>query len=147
MLKGLGPTSHAVATALRAIRTEQKLSLRALAAQMAGTDGALSHATLSEIERGDRRVSVDDLSALAAALDVSPVTLLLPVDRNPEAVHDLGQLAALTGTPPAPLGRVVDWVRGDAPLDGAADSHEIQAFRRRALPPWLWNPERTDRDG
>lgn len=36
----------------------------------------LAHTTVSEIERGARRVDVDDLVAIAAALEVLPVDLL-----------------------------------------------------------------------
>lgn len=140
VLKGLGATSWAVAFAIRSERTRQKVSLRDLAKRLP-EDAKLSHATLSEIERGDRRVSVDDLTALAAALNVSPVTFLLPVDPavpppDPHAVD-----ARLTGTPNVPLDVLVDWIRGDAPLDPDADAHTTETFRRGALPRWLWTKE------
>src|SRR3954454_23683106 len=40
---------------------------------------------LGKIESGERRVDVDDLVALAVALDVSPVRLLLPRPTSEEA--------------------------------------------------------------
>ena len=44
-----------------------------------------AHNTVSEIERGARRVDVDDLMALAAALDVFPATLLMVPGDDPSA--------------------------------------------------------------
>jgi len=38
----------------------------------------LGHSAVDQIEKGTRRVDVDDLMALAAALGVSPITLLMP---------------------------------------------------------------------
>ena len=36
------------------------------------------HSAVDQIEKGTRRVDVDDLMALAEALNVSPITLLMP---------------------------------------------------------------------
>jgi transcriptional regulator with XRE-family HTH domain len=49
---------------------------------------------LSEIENGGRRVTVDDLMALAVALDVTPNDLLLPWDdsQGPEEATALGSV-------------------------------------------------------
>lgn len=44
----------------------------------------MAHNTVSEIERGARRVDVDDLMALAAALNVSTATLLMPYTAEDE---------------------------------------------------------------
>ena len=142
VLKGLGATSWAVAFAIRSERTRQKVSLRDLAKRLP-EDAKLSHATLSEIERGDRRVSVDDLTALAAALGVSPVTFLLPYDPSSPPPDPQTVPARLTGTPEVPLNQLVNWVRGDASLDTDADAHTTEAFRRGALPPWLWRQDES----
>jgi transcriptional regulator with XRE-family HTH domain len=46
---------------------------------------------LRRIESGDRRVDADDLTALAVALDVSPITLLMPqVDEPAQEVAVAG---------------------------------------------------------
>ncbi|WP_254704694.1 hypothetical protein [Rhodococcus pyridinivorans] len=50
-----------------------------MAERLAETDRPLAHNTLSEIERGARRCDVDDLVAIAVALDVGPLALLMPV--------------------------------------------------------------------
>jgi transcriptional regulator with XRE-family HTH domain len=152
VLKNLGPTSWAAAYVLKAERTRQGMSLRTLAAYMVdkvGPEDALSHATLSEIERGVRKISVDDLTALAWTLGISPVSFLMPVDRpnTPTAevvFEEPVNLCALTGTPEAPVRAIVDWVRGEAPLTDTTDPHRVEAFRRRSLPWWLWNTEKKD---
>jgi hypothetical protein len=127
------------------------MSLRTLAAYMlekVGPEEALSHATLSEIERGVRKISIDDLTVLAWTLGISPITFLMPVDRPDTPTAEVAfeepvQPFALTGTPEAPLRALVDWVRGEAPLD-TDDPHRVEAFRRRSLPWWLWNIEKKD---
>ncbi len=40
---------------------------------------------LTRIRDGKRRIDVDDLIALALALDVSPAVLLLPLTESPDA--------------------------------------------------------------
>lgn len=112
------------------------MSLRRLSAIMGEIGHPLSHATLSEIERGDRRVTVDDLTAFAVALEVSPVTFLMPVSRTDDV--DADEPVRLTGTPEAPARQLADWVRGDAPLRDTEDPFEVERFRRDSLPHWLW---------
>lgn len=46
----------------------------------------LTHSAVDQIEKGTRRVDVDDLMALAAALDVSPATLLMPVGEEDQEI-------------------------------------------------------------
>ncbi len=53
-----------------------------LAERMAELGTPMHHTVIAKIENGDRGVSVDDLVALAAALDVSPLRLLLPANRR-----------------------------------------------------------------
>ena len=73
-----GPTAATVAANVKRLREQQNLGLRALAQRLADVGRPLTHTALDKIERGTRRVDVDDLMALAAALDVSPATLLMP---------------------------------------------------------------------
>ncbi|GAC62375.1 helix-turn-helix domain-containing protein [Gordonia sihwensis] len=136
MLRDLGATSWAVAYHLRAVRTERGISLRGLSSLMKEVEYPMSHATLSEIERGDRRVTVDDLTALAAALGIAPIAFLLPVPRDGDA--DPNETARLTGTPEVPLRQLTDWVRGESPLKDEDDSYAVETFRRASLPRWLW---------
>jgi transcriptional regulator with XRE-family HTH domain len=70
---------------------------------------------LSEIENGGRRVTVDDLMALAVALDVTPNDLLLPLYISQEPV----EVTALGSVDPKDLWRWADGVDG-LPLDPPA---------------------------
>ena len=58
------------------VRKGQGLTLRDVADRLADIGHPMAHNTVSEIERGARRVDVDDLMALAAALGVTPTALL-----------------------------------------------------------------------
>jgi 8-oxo-dGTP diphosphatase len=65
---------------------------------------------LSRIEKGNRRVDVDDLVALAIALGVNPVALLVPEDAEPDEEIELTAEVRV----PARVAR--DWVNGRIPL-------------------------------
>lgn len=116
------------------LRTQQRLSLRVLAARMAGNPGALSHSSIGEVERGVRRCDVDELTSLSVALGVSPLTLLMPYAEHPR--DDV----FVTGVPSAlKASEVLRWLKGDAPYHPeSVDAHGVEEFRRRATPFWDW---------
>lgn len=72
----IGPVGYTVRTQVAAVRKRRKLTLRDLSERLAEIERPMGHSTLSEIEHGARRVDVDDLVALATALDVPVVELL-----------------------------------------------------------------------
>lgn len=85
----MGPTARTVATNLRRLREARGMSLRALSTEVEKAGRTLSADALNKIENGRhqgeevpqkqiRRADVDDLVAIALALNVSPLTLLLP---------------------------------------------------------------------
>jgi transcriptional regulator with XRE-family HTH domain len=80
---------------------------------------------LGRIESGERRVDVDELTALAAAFGVSPATLLMPETEDQEATTQL------TGTDKAQAQRIWSWLTGSYPLGGS-----VLAFFNVALPLW-----------
>ena len=90
-------------------------------------------ASIGRLESGDRRVDVDDLMALAVALEVSPVALLLPFTDSPGTEVD------------ASFGRkhmaivLWQWATGAAPLRGPGHmtDENFVAFRERSHPWWL----------
>lgn len=55
------------------------MTLNQLAEKLADLEHPISTSALSQIAKCARRVDIDDLMALAAALDVSPADLLTPV--------------------------------------------------------------------
>lgn len=80
---------------------------------------------LGRIESGERRVDVDELTALAAAFGVSPATLLMPEAEGAEAT------VQLTGVQNGQAQRIWSWLTGSYPLGGS-----VLAFFNVALPPW-----------
>ncbi len=88
----IGPTGHTVRANVSKFRKLRGLTLRELAERLEQGGRKMAHNTISEIERGARRVDVDDLTALAAALDVAPVDLLSATTMeflHSDAVHAL----------------------------------------------------------
>jgi transcriptional regulator with XRE-family HTH domain len=73
-----GATADTVAANVKRLREDKRLGLRTLASRLADAGRPLTHTALDKIERGTRRVDVDDLMALAVALGVSPLRLLMP---------------------------------------------------------------------
>ncbi|WP_422748608.1 XRE family transcriptional regulator [Mycobacterium sp. WMMD1722] len=94
---------------------------------------------LRRIEDGSRRVDVDDLTSLALALDVSPVTLLMPYTETDD------EPAEVTGRAEAVKASILwDWLRTASTLhgpDGGDDGRsaillEWVTWVRRAAPSW-----------
>jgi transcriptional regulator with XRE-family HTH domain len=70
--------SDVVANNLLRIRKDRRLTTQQLADRLKELGQPIPASGITRIEKGDRRVDVDDLMALAVALNVAPTTLLLP---------------------------------------------------------------------
>lgn len=118
-------THEIVRTNLERIRRSRGWTLQTLSDRMTG-EVQLSVSGLSKIETGARGVDVDDLVAIAAALDVSPLALLLPSQVSPfELVH-------VGGT--ALEARVLwEWAIGQSPITDL----DSRGFQARSLPWWF----------
>jgi transcriptional regulator with XRE-family HTH domain len=79
----LGPTGHAVRKNISRIRELQKMSLQDLSDRLVRLGRPIARSGLFKTESGDRRVDVDDLVAIAAALGVTPDRLLKTPDNSP----------------------------------------------------------------
>lgn len=79
----LGATGRHVAERLAHYRNARNLSYQALSQRLDELEWSIPELGLRRIEARARRVTVDDVLAIAAALDVSPLQLLLP-DRDSE---------------------------------------------------------------
>lgn len=85
----LGPTGMRVADNVIRCREDSAASLRDLSSRLADYGRPILPSGILKIEQRQRRVDVDDLFALALALDASPATLLLnqtgggPVELTP----------------------------------------------------------------
>ena len=136
--------SQIVGAALRRVRLEQGLSLQAVAQR---TSGAITANGLGQLERARYRVSVDHLLVLAAALEASPATLLMPPASSPSETVELP--GGVTGT----TAETWAWITGPVPtgedrgfaVAGAeepAPSPEEAAQLLRSWPRWDGLPPR-----
>jgi transcriptional regulator with XRE-family HTH domain len=78
------PLKLRVAAAIRERRKERGLTLQQVADALEAAGHALPMNSVWKIERGERRVDLDDLEALAEVLDVDPADLL----RTPSVMAD-----------------------------------------------------------
>lgn len=123
----IGPTGRQTAANIERLRRRVGLSQRELAARLTALGRPTPGTALSKIERGERRVDVDDLAVFAVALGVAPSTLLLPpvADDTPVGVTGAGAVTAR---------QAWDWADGVAPLvdfpgetDTGALAHAVRA--------------------
>ena len=125
---GAGPSSERVAANLRRIRREREITTAALAKRLAALGHPIADTGITKIEKGMRGVDVDDLTALALALEVTPNRLLLPemdvadVDAHhmitPGILHQSRQLWAWA-TGEVPFGYMPASVADDPDTRGA----------------------------
>jgi transcriptional regulator with XRE-family HTH domain len=90
----------------------------------------MDRATLTRMESGDRKVSLEEAVLLAVALDVPLPLLLLPVDQEAEV--------ALTPTVSAHPWRVWEWLHGQEPLP----TSELHRWRPVVQSAWLYSDVR-----
>ncbi|MCQ4120448.1 helix-turn-helix domain-containing protein [Rhodococcus tibetensis] len=122
-----GLTGNTVRENIARVRKEQRLTLRDLAERLSERGRPMAHNTLSEIERGARRVDVDDLVAIAVALDISPSTLLVP---DAKTADDLVQMTATEEIPAINAWRFLT-------AEGAARRAFVVNWSMRAKPDWV----------
>ena len=84
-------TGFTVAKNVRRVRLLRDMTQEDLAAALEQLGRSIPLASVGRIESGHRAVEVDDLMALAVALEVSPLGLLLPVEA------ELGEPVDVTG--------------------------------------------------
>ena len=118
-----GPTAETVAQNLRRIRELRGLSTYELSDRLAERGRPISPSGLAKIERGERRVDVDDLAALAVGVGVNPSALLLP------PTDDRTLLVRVTGGGPVTARAAWDWADGLHPLlpvEGQEESSQLE---------------------
>ncbi|MEV0492361.1 helix-turn-helix domain-containing protein [Streptomyces atratus] len=94
----LGPTGKRVAENLADIRKARGMTMPALREEMAKLGRPLPATAVIKTEQKERRVDVDDLVAFALALNVSPLTLLLPREWDDSPVDLAPDFALKTRT-------------------------------------------------
>lgn len=126
-----GPTALTVAANIRRLRTAQNLTYTQLSERLKdAADWSITPVGVRRIEEGQRRVSVDDLVALAVALGKSPALLLMPDTLTPEV------RVAATGTGKQAADRLWEWLCGLEPLSGSGMNWAT--FRAGTWPEWKW---------
>ena len=146
-----GPTAAAVAANVGRLRSELRLSYTDVSDRLAERGWPLSPVAVRRIEKGQRKVSPDDLTALAIALRVSPVTLLMPNTESRDDEVELSGVAAGAFRNQARLTANVawQWLRGDQFVMAFGDKHldDFQAaFILRSAPDWLRTILRSQMD-
>lgn len=125
-----GPVMRRVVANVRRLRAERGWSLAQLSGVLESHGRPILTTGLHRLESGRRRVDVDDLTGLAAAFDVSPITLMLPWTAHGPA--------ALTETIEVDAQVAWDWYRAIRPLslpDHEADAVVEQVkFQSHAMP-------------
>jgi transcriptional regulator with XRE-family HTH domain len=115
----LGPTGHQVAANVRRLRALRNLSTTELARRLTEDHGRPTiPGAITRIEHEKRRVDVDDLLALAAALQVSPSALLLPPTAEGEV--------EVTGVGTVPAHDAWLWLDGQWPVDASRDPETLR---------------------
>lgn len=127
----IGPTGKTVGENIGRVRKGQRISLQQLESKLDEMGRRISLSGLSKIERGERRVDVDDLMAIAIALDVAPTTLLLPAGEPADVVTVTGARGS--------LGLFWQWATAGSTPFGRDD----RAFVARSLPYWVDGPGRS----
>ena len=125
-IDSIGPTGTTVAANIKRLRKQRGLAFTELSARLGAIDRPIPPLGLRKIESGGRRLDTDDLTALAVALGVSPITLLMPADT------DTSTAVTATGVGnDIPAERLWAWLGAAYPLRGA-----VLPFFAEALPPW-----------
>ncbi len=122
--EGVPPVGRRVAANIRTLRNARRMSTLRLAARLAELGRPIIATGITKIEANHRRVDVDDLVALALALDVSPNRLLLPGEGGSshfQTAHGMGTTSdgselELTSVVRVPVLDAWQWATGEMPL-------------------------------
>jgi hypothetical protein len=123
--KELGPTGKRVAENVKRLRG--RVTVRELSERVARYGGKILPSGITKIEQGERHVDVDDLVALALALDATPNRLLLPAEADDTNIQT-------TSTISGPAVNTWRWANGQEPLLQWQHTRELFDFRRNNRP-------------
>lgn len=132
----MGPTAAAVAANARRLRERRGMSTYEFSRKLREAGRPITPSAVAKIERGERRVDVDDLATLAAVLNVSPAALLLPLKDSPH------QSIEITGAGEVPADVAWEWASNKRPLrlpEGDTRT-ELWEYQLYSLPPGMRSP-------
>ncbi|WP_435270613.1 helix-turn-helix domain-containing protein [Streptomyces sp. 1222.5] len=127
-------TGQAVRDNVQRLRKARGLTTYQLAQKLAEIGRPIPQSGISRIESGARRVDVDDLTALALALGVSPSALLITRTLTPD------EAVGVTGVGEVPALAAWDWADGLTPLVYDPKGNPNEQYREYELfgrPAWL----------
>ncbi|WP_182605527.1 helix-turn-helix domain-containing protein [Streptomyces alkaliphilus] len=126
-----GPTAKTVAEGVQKMRKRRQLTIYELSALLKKAGRPITPSAIAKIERGERRVDVDDLMALTTALGVSPAALLLPLKDSPH------QSIEITGAGEVPADVAWEWASNERslPLSSGDASEAELGYQLHSLPP------------
>ncbi len=131
---GLG---EVVAGNVRRWRAGRGLDQQALADRLGKLGWTVDRTTVVRIEKGTRKVTVDDLGLLAVALNVPLPLLILPAhEARPVALTSAGKTSALHPW------MLWEWMLGNEPLPGRIESSGDE-WRSGAEPLWVYERVRV----
>lgn len=123
-------TAETVSANVARLRERDNLTLRALSRKLEIAGRPLGHTAIDQIEKGKRRVDVDDLLALAVAFGVSPVALLMPAIDNVQP----DEVVSATAVPgPVTAEHLWGWLTAAYPMGDVS----LFAFAERSWPRWV----------
>lgn len=136
-----GPLSAHIAGSLKRVREGKRVTYTELVQRLADLGRPIPILGLRRIEKGERRVDIDELVALARALRVPAITLLFPLDADGKVVELLpGVLAEPRDA--------MRWFTGEGPMPhGLSEEQYDEQFGRGRRDPatglyeWYENPE------
>ncbi|MFE3786982.1 helix-turn-helix domain-containing protein [Streptomyces goshikiensis] len=130
----LGPMGSTLTENVRRLREAQRLTYVELSDRLTEAGRPIPVLGLRRIERGERRVDVDDLIALALVFNVSPGSLLLPHEKpagDPSDPHE--HWLPLTDSKSVDWEAAWRWMHGEYP-PAEVSRREVQEFRRENRP-------------
>jgi transcriptional regulator with XRE-family HTH domain len=136
-----GPTAETVAQNVKRLREARGLTIYALSAALGKAGRPITPSAIAKVERQQRQVTVDDLTALAVVLKVSPSALFLPLKDGP------AETVEVTGAGSVSAQDAWEWADGAKPLNFTfeLDQTELLEFELYSRPPGrraMWNAGR-----
>lgn len=129
-----GPTAAAVAANVARLRKARGWSIYALAGALERAEKPITPSGLAKLEKQQRQVTVDDLTALAVVFGVSPSALLLQFTDGPD------KPVSVTGAGEVPALAAWEWADGRTPLKYESGRHPEDQWMEYELygrPAWL----------
>ncbi|SII80022.1 putative DNA binding protein [Mycobacteroides abscessus subsp. bolletii] len=131
----IGPTARTVAANVKKLREDWDMKYTDVSERlMKAASWSINAVGIRRIESGERRVTPDDLAALAVAFGVSPATLLMPDVRTVSADDEV----EVTGLRrPLRAAAAWEWISGRGMPSESDDIQDYLNFINRACPGWI----------